>query len=61
MPRAKPAEPLKRRDIRMNDRQWLILRELGGAKWLRDTLEKKASMPKKYYQLKQTDASQSDQ
>lgn len=50
MPRAKPAEPLKRRDIRMNDRQWLILRELGGAKWLRDTLEKKASMPKKYYE-----------
>ena len=50
MPRAKPAEPLKRRDIRMNDRQWLILRELGGAKWLRDTLEKKALMPKKYYE-----------
>jgi hypothetical protein len=58
MPRAKPPEPLKRRDIRMNDRQWLILRELGGAKWLRDTLEKKASMPKKYYQLKQTPESQ---
>ena len=50
MPRAKPPEPLKRRDIRMNDRQWLILRELGGAKWLRDTLEKKAAMPKKYYE-----------
>jgi hypothetical protein len=49
MPRPKPLEVLKRRDIRMTDRQWLILRELGGAKWLRETLEKKASMPAKYY------------
>jgi len=29
--------------------QWVIFKQLGGAEWLRDTLEKKAPMPKKYY------------
>jgi hypothetical protein len=29
--------------------QWVVLQQLGGAGWLRDTLEKKAPMPKQYY------------
>jgi hypothetical protein len=33
----------------MSDRQWIILNQLGGAEWLRDLLDKKAPMPKKYY------------
>jgi hypothetical protein len=31
--------------------EWLIFKQLGGAEWLRETLEKKASMPKKYYDV----------
>lgn len=49
MPRAKPIEPLKHRYLRMSDRQWMIFKQLGGADWLRGLLEKKAPMPKKYY------------
>lgn len=49
MPRAKPPEPLKGRQIRMSDRQWIIFNQLGGADWLRVLLQKKAPMPKKYY------------
>jgi len=49
MPRPKPPEPLEQRYIRMSDRQWMIFNQLGGADWLRGLLEKKAPMPKKYY------------
>jgi hypothetical protein len=33
----------------MSDRQWIIFNQLGGADWLRVFLEKKAPMPKQYY------------
>jgi hypothetical protein len=33
----------------MSDRQWIILNQLGGAEWLRGLLDKKAPMPKQYY------------
>jgi hypothetical protein len=33
----------------MSDRQWIIFNQLGGAEWLRGFLEKKAPMPKQYY------------
>ena len=49
MPRPKPPEPLLGRQIRMSDRQWIMFNELGGADWLRKLVEKKAPMPKKYY------------
>ena len=49
MPRSKPPEPITFRNIRMSDRQWIIFNQLGGADWLRVFLEKKAPMPKKYY------------
>jgi hypothetical protein len=35
----------------MSDRQWMILNQLGGAEWLRALLDKKAPMPKKYYEV----------
>ena len=56
MPRPKPLEPITFRNIRMSDRQWIIFNELGGAEWLRGFLEKKAPMPKQYYDalLKET-------
>jgi len=34
----------------MTDKQFLILDQLGGAQWLREFLEKKAPMPKQYYE-----------
>jgi len=49
MPRPKPPEKLIGRQVRMSDRQWIILNQLGGAEWLRGLLDKKAPMPKKYY------------
>jgi|TARA_R110000868_G_scaffold234906_1_gene488581 hypothetical protein len=49
MPRPKPPEPITFRNIRMSDRQWMIFNQLGGAEWLRGFLEKKAPMPKQYY------------
>jgi len=49
MPRPKPPAPLKARYVRLSDREWLILKQLGGAEWLRETLDKKAPMPKQYY------------
>ena len=49
MPRPKPPEPLVPRYIRMTDKQWVILNQLGGAEWLRVLLEKKAPMPNMYY------------
>jgi len=49
MPRPKPPEPLLGRQVRMSDRQWVMFNQLGGADWLRKLVEKKAPMPKKYY------------
>ena len=49
MPRPKPPEPLLGRQVRMSDRQWMILNQLGGAKWLRKLLDKRDPFPKKYY------------
>jgi len=51
MPRPKPPEPLIGRQVRMSDRQWMIFNQLGGAEWLRKQLDKKAPMPKKYYEV----------
>jgi hypothetical protein len=33
----------------MSDRHWIIFKQLGGAEWLRDLLDKKAPMPKQFY------------
>jgi len=49
MPRPKPPEKLLGRQVRMSDRQWIILNQLGGAEWLRNILDKKAPMSKQYY------------
>ena len=49
MPRPKPPEPLLGRQVRMSDRHWIILNQLGGAEWLRTLLDKRAPMPKQYY------------
>jgi hypothetical protein len=49
MPRPKPPEPLIGRQIRLSDRHLIIFKQLGGAEWLRTTLDKKAPMPKQYY------------
>jgi hypothetical protein len=49
MPRPKPPAPLKARYVRLSDREWLIFKQLGGAEWLREILDKKAPMPKQYY------------
>ena len=51
MPRPNPLEPLKGRWIRLTDRHVMILKELGGADWLRKQLDKSAKMPAKYYIL----------
>jgi hypothetical protein len=31
--------------------EWLIFKQLGGAQWLRETLDKKAPLPKSYYEV----------
>jgi len=49
VPRPKPPETLIGRQVRMSDRQWIMFNELGGADWLRKFVEKKAPMPKQYY------------
>jgi len=49
MPRPKPPAPLKVRYVRLSDKQWMILQQLGGLDWLRVLLEKKAPMPKQFY------------
>jgi hypothetical protein len=51
MPRPKPPAPLKARYVRLADKHWVILKQLGGAEWLRETLDKKAPMPKQYYDV----------
>jgi hypothetical protein len=50
MPRPKPPEPLKSRQIRMSNRQFIIFNYLGGAEWLRQLLDKKDPFPKQYYE-----------
>ena len=50
MPRPKPPEPLMGRQVRMSDRHWIIFNHLGGAQWLRETLDKKDPFPKQYYE-----------
>ena len=50
MPRPKPPEPLIGRQVRMSDRHWIILNQLGGAEWLRKLLDKKDPFPKQYYE-----------
>ena len=61
MPRPKPPEPLKGRQIRLTDRHMMIFQELGGIGWLRKQLDKNANMPAKYYKVTQTIESQSCQ
>jgi hypothetical protein len=51
MPRPKPPAPLKVRYVRLSDKQWIIFKQLGGLEWLRETLDKKAPMPKQYYDV----------
>jgi hypothetical protein len=51
MPRPKPLEPLKGRQIRLTDRHMMIFQEIGGIDWLRKHLDKSAKMPAKYYRL----------
>ena len=62
MPRPKPPSPLIGRQIRLTDKQFLILDQLGGAKWLRELLEQKAPFPAKYYEkiFGKTDATNND-
>ena len=51
MPRPKPPEPLKFRNIRMSDSEWAKFNELGGAAWLRQYVSNKAKLPEKYYEV----------
>jgi len=52
MPRPKPEMPLKGRNMRMSDLEWLMFQELGGANWLRKFVKTKAKFPTAYYMLK---------
>ena len=53
MPRPKPPMPLKGRQVRMSDVEWLMFKELGGAEWLRQYVKQKAKMPLQHYMFKQ--------
>ena len=61
MPRPKPPMPLKGRQIRMSDLEWLMFQDLGGADWLRTWIKKKAKFPTQHYmsKLKEQDDSKS--
>jgi hypothetical protein len=61
MPRPKPEMPLKFRNMRMSDLEWLMFQELGGADWLRKIVKTKAKFPVQHYilQLKEQDDSKS--
>lgn len=48
MPRPKPPEPLKPREIRLSDSQFQKLQGLGGAAWLRRFLGGK---PERYHEV----------
>jgi hypothetical protein len=50
MPRPKPPSPLKGRQVRMSDVEWLMFKELGGADWLRKYVRKKATLPITHYE-----------
>ena len=50
MPRPKPPMPLKGRNMRMSDLEWLIFQDMGGADWLRKYLKAKAKLPIKHYE-----------
>jgi len=50
MPRPKPLMPLKGRNMRMSDLEWLIFQDMGGADWLRKYLKAKARLPMKHYE-----------
>jgi len=52
MPRPKPPMPLKGRNMRMSDLEWLMFQELGGADWLRTFVKKKAKFPTQHYMFK---------
>ena len=49
MPRPKPPMPLKGRQVRMSDIEWLIFLDLGGADWLRKIVKQKAKLPIQHY------------
>ena len=49
MPRPKPPMPLKGRQVRMSDVEWLMFKELGGADWLRKHVKQKSKFPAAYY------------
>jgi len=49
MPRPKPPEPLKGRQVKMSDIEWLMFIELGGADWLRKHVKKKSKFSSEYY------------
>lgn len=48
MPRPKPPEPLKGRQIRMADSEWAKFQEMGGADWLRRIMR---TRPRNYYEV----------
>ena len=48
MPRPKPPQPLKPREIRMSDEQWEKFKAHGGAAWLRKLI---GGRPDKYWQV----------
>jgi hypothetical protein len=48
VPRPKPPEPLKPRQLRMSDTEWLKFKEMGGADWLRKFMR---TRPSTYYQV----------
>lgn len=56
MPRPKPPEPLKGRQIRLSDTEWRVFRDMGGAAWLRKMMRTK---PLSYYQVFQPPRSKS--
>ena len=46
MPRPKPPEPIKPRNLRMSDTEWAKFKEMGGAAWLRKLMR---ARPPGYY------------
>jgi len=41
--------PIKARQVKMSDVEWLMFKELGGAEWLRKYVKQKAKFPAQYY------------
>lgn len=48
VPRPKPPEPLKGRQMRLSDSEWIAFKELGGADWLRKMMRSK---PLRYHEV----------